>query len=968
MHCVTYEYRRIITVLIVFLPLFLLVAPGCRHIPEPTVSLTAPPSSRVNCILISIDTLRADHLHCYGYEGIKTPHIDALASEGIRFSRAYSAVPVTLPSHSTMMTGLFPIGHGVRNNGTFRLEEENTTLAEIFQQAGYRTGAFIGAFVLDSRFGLNQGFDVYDDHLNSESEQKVLFYNERPAEKVVESAIEWIDDADNRPFFAFIHCFDPHAPYDPPSPIKEEYMHNLYDGEIRYVDEAMGRLFSALKEMDLFDTTLICFTSDHGEGLGDHGEKTHAIFIYDPTIHVPLIFRYPARISPGQVVHQEVCLTDIFPTILDLAGLRYNGGVHGMPLLRRDGPPAREFEMYCETFYPLYNHKWSPLEGIRTADWKLIRAPRSELYHLSEDPNESVNLYEKNTQKVREMESRLDAMIESFSNKGFSHRTQRSLDKDTRDRLESLGYMWTASIGDEKEDASYPDPKDMIGLLEFLNRGTYFYMIGDFDRAIEEFKSLLKVNPNDVFTHFVLGYVYDKKGWTDMAIEELKEAIRLDPQYINAYNNLGTIYNRIGRIEDAIQCFNKSIELNPTYIEAYDNLGVVYYMNNDFDKAMGYFHKAIEIEPTYAQAYNNMGSIFVARNRFAEAVEPIRKALEYDPNLVDAYNNLGSAYLGLGRLEEAEGLFMEALAREPDHNEARINLATVYIQVGKHDEAHAELKRIIDHNPHIPKAYNALGTLLVKEGRLDEAIEKYKESIYLDPTSAESYYNLGIAYFGMGRIDEAIYEYTRALNIDPSIPGAYVNMGIAKFHKGFIDQSISDYRKALEFDPMNVEAMVNLGVAYYNLGMFNEAIEQYTRALSVMPDNVQARINLGLAYFGKGQIDEAIEAYQNVLKMDPDHIDARVNLGVAYFNQQRFREAIREYQEVTRRQPQNFQAFYGIGYSHLMLGSYQDAIENIQEALRIKPDYVEGRILLEKAMGMAALGIRPSTGFPQGLF
>jgi len=966
MRCKTGEYRRIITMLIVFLPLFLLVFSGCQHMPGAPASRLSPPPSRVNCLLISIDTLRADHLRCYGYEGIKTPNIDALASEGIRFSRAYSPVPVTLPSHATMLTGLFPIGHGVRNNGTFRLEEENTTLAEVFQQAGYRTGAFIGAFVLDSRFGLDQGFDVYDDHLDSGSEQKVLFYNERPAGQVVESAIEWIKDQDNRPFFAFIHCFDPHAPYDPPSPIKEEYMHNRYDGEIRYVDEAMGRLFTALKELNLYDTTLICFTADHGEGLGDHGEKTHAIFIYDPTIHVPLIFRYPDSISPGQVVHQEVCLTDVFPTILDLAGLRYNGGVHGMPLLNQKVPP--EFEMYCETFYPLYNHKWSPLEGIRTAEWKLIKAPRSELYHLSEDPNESVNLYEKDTEMAREMERRLDTMKETFSNKGFSHRVQRSLDKDTKERLESLGYMWTASIGSEGEGVSYPDPKDMIGLLEFLNRGTYFYMTGDFDRAIEEFKSLLKVNPNDVFTHFVLGYVYDKKGWTDIAIEELKESIRLDPGYINAYNNLGTIYNRIGKIEDAIQCFNRAIELNPTYIEAYDNLGVVYYMRKEFDTAMQYFQKAIELEPTYAQAYNNIGSIFVARNRFAEAVEPISKALEYDPNLVDAYNNLGSAYLGLGRLEEAEGLFREVLERDQDHNEARINLATVYIESGKFDEAHKDLERIIDHSPHIPKAYNALGTLLIKEGRLDEAIEKYKESIYLDPTSAESYYNLGIAYFGMGRLDEAIHEYNRALNIDPSIPGAYVNLGIAKFHKGFIDQAIIEYQKAREIDPLNVEAMVNLGVAYYNLGMFDKAIEEYTRALSVMADNIQARINLGLAYFGKGQIDEAIEAYQYVLKMDPDHIDARINLGVAYFNQQRFQEAIQEYHEVVRRQPQNFQAFYGIGYSHLMLGAYQEAIENLHEALRIKPDYVEGRILLEKVMGMAALGIRPSAGFPNQLF
>jgi len=953
-----YKYNHFLFLICLF-QIFLFCLSGCHQVSELTPSQTTVKLSGTNCLFISIDTLRADHLSCYGYEAINTPNIDALASGGIRFSKAYTPVPVTLPSHSTMMTGLFPIGHGVRNNGTFRLEDENLTLAEIFQQAGYRTGAFIGAFVLDSRFGLDQGFDVYDDQLGSGSDEKVLFYNERPADEVVDSAIEWIKQKENRPFFAFIHCFDPHAPYAPPSPFREEYSKNLYDGEVKYVDEVMGRLFKTLKDMDLFDNTLICFTSDHGEGLGEHEEKTHAIFIYDATIHVPLIFHYPEKITPGQVADQEVTLTDIFPTILDLLGFQSQPLVHGVPLLKDGTLPQREFQMYCETFYPLYNHKWSPLEGLRTAEWKYIRAPRSELYHLAEDPRELNDLYDERPDMVKKMDKHLDEMIRFFSNTGISGRSKMSMDKDTQQKLESLGYIWTASIGEEDKGLTYPDPKDMIGLLEFLNRGTYYYMIEDYDNAIKEFKDLLKINPNDVFTHFVLGFVYDKKGWTEMAIEELQEAIRLDSGYINAYNNLGTIYNRIGRLDEAIQCFSRAIELNPTYIEAYDNLGVVYYLKRDYEKAMTFFQKALDLEPAYAQAFNNIGSIYVAQGRFDEAIEPIKKAMEYDPNLTDSFNNLGSAYLGLGRLEEAEDLFKEAIERDPDHDEARVNLATVYISMMQYEKAHKEIEQIIARNPTIAKAYNCLGTLLIKEGRFEEAVGQFKESVYLDPDSSETYYNLGIAYFSLGKLDEAIMEYQRALKIDPFNPGAYVNLGIAKFHKGFVDQAILDYKRAKELDPQNVEAMVNLGVAYFNMGLIQDAIEEYKGALNLTPNNTQARLNLGLAYFTQGKIDEAIDAYEKILEENPDHTDAMVNLGVAYFNQQSYQRAVECYQEAIKRQPQNVQAYYGIGYSFFMAGSYNEAMQYLHEALRIKPDYAEAQLLLEQVMAMAALGIKP---------
>ncbi|MGA1826164.1 MAG: sulfatase-like hydrolase/transferase, partial [bacterium] len=518
-------------------------------------------SKKTNVLFISIDTLRADFLGCYGNDDIKTPNIDTLAQEGLLYTNAYTPVPVTLPSHTTMMTGQYPIGHGIRNNGTFRVKKESYTLAEMFKSMGYETGAFIGAFVLDSRFGLEQGFDVYDDKMDTAAENMSFVYNERRAETVVNSAIAWLQEKKEKPFFLWMHCFDPHAPYNPPPPFNEpatattkqdlrENSQKNYSGEIAYTDHCLGNLFKEMKNMGIYDNTLICFTADHGESLYQHGEPSHAIFIYDTTLHVPLIFHYPAKIKKATVMKKNVSLVDIFPTILDLLdiGLK-NSDLQGHSILPESiDPRGEDFEediyrlkeeqpMYCETFYPLYNHKWSPLEGVRTREWKYIRAPKPELYSLISDPNELTNLHDEMPEQANKMVALLEKVQVKFSHSDGDESNEMVMDSDTRARLESLGYINTAPVSDHDIAATYPDPKDMVGTLQYLNVGTYYYTNGYYDQAIGQFKKILEINNNDVFAHFVLGFVYDKKGLLDLAEEELLETIKIDPTYINAYNN-----------------------------------------------------------------------------------------------------------------------------------------------------------------------------------------------------------------------------------------------------------------------------------------------------------------------------------------------------------------------------------------------------------------------------------------------
>ncbi|MGA1868056.1 MAG: tetratricopeptide repeat protein [bacterium] len=961
---------------------FINITGGCggvktrESIKDTTPKVVQKRSTRKDSVLfISIDTLRADYLGCYGNDEIKTPHIDKLAQEGLLYANSYTPVPVTLPSHTTMMTGQYPIGHGTRNNGTFRVRKDSYTLAEMFKSMGYETGAFIGAFVLDSRFGLDQGFDVYDDKMDTAAENMSFVYNERRAETVINSALDWLREKKENPFFLWIHCFDPHAPYDPPPPFNQsasakndvknqrEISRKSYAGEIAYVDHCLGKLFQEMKDMGIYDSTLICFTADHGESLYQHGEPSHAIFIYDTTLHVPLIFHYPAKIAAGSIVHKNVSLVDIFPTIIDVLdiGLK-NDDLQGYSILpdgmdEDEGDLAEgiyrlkeEQPMHCETFYPLYNHKWSPLEGVRTREWKYIKAPKSELYNLVSDPNELMNLYEEKPEQVKRMQALLEKMHDKFSHIDGDEGNKMIMDKDTRARLESLGYINTAPSSSHDITAQYPDPKDMVGTLQYLNVGTYYYTNGYYDQAIGQFKKILEINNNDVFAHFVLGFVYDKKGWLDLAEKELLDTIRIDPTYINAYNNLGTVYNKMGRRQEAIEQFNIAVSLNPEYVEAYENLGVIYYLLRDYDNALENYKKALEIDPLYRDAYNNIGSVYIARALYAEAVNYILKSIEIDPGYVDAYNNLGSAYMGLTKYKDAQETFEQVLSMDPNIPEAMVNLATLYIQTEDYDKAYEKISRVLTIKPDMAKAYDCLGTIDIKQNNFQKAIEHFKKASELNHDSAETYYNLGIAYFRLGDMKNAISAYKKAISLNNNNPGAHVNLGIVYYHQGMVDLAIEQYRRALQLDNNYVEAHINLGVAYYNYHMYDEAIDEYKEALARMSRNVQAYVNLGLAYFAKGMYDHALDNYSRALAIDSINRDALINRGVANFHLGKYDLAIVDYQKLIEIYPEDPILNYGLGYCYFQMGDMISARHYLKEAIRLKPDYNEAQMLLNQIL------------------
>ncbi len=377
-----------------FLPIFL-----CAVFIVPFLFSLKREEPKQNLLLVTIDTLRADRLSCYGSQNPKTPHIDSLAERGVLFSRAFANTSTTLPSHTNILLGTTPLHHGVHENLNFVVSEQLLTLAEHLKDYGYSTGAFVGAYPLDSRFGLSQGFDTYDDNY-----ARIHFVNpsslERNAEAVVESALEWLERQDS-PWFLWIHCWDPHVPYDPPEPFKTQYRDHLYDGEVAYVDFALGKLFNYMKENNLFDNTSIIFTGDHGESLGQHGEKTHGFFAYNSSIWIPLIISAPGK-KPSRIDHY-VSHIDIFPTACDVLELEKPSFLQGISLLPAlNGKKLPERPIYFESLYPYYSRGWAPLKGFLHQGKKFIDSPIPELYELDKDFDELKNLaVEKKLDKYR---------------------------------------------------------------------------------------------------------------------------------------------------------------------------------------------------------------------------------------------------------------------------------------------------------------------------------------------------------------------------------------------------------------------------------------------------------------------------------------------------------------------------------------------------------------------------------------
>ncbi|MGB9072649.1 MAG: sulfatase-like hydrolase/transferase [Terriglobales bacterium] len=614
----------------------------------------------LNLVLITIDTLRADHLGCYGYKQIKTPNIDGLAADGLRFERAFTPVPVTLPSHSAMLTGTYPMLSGMHDFSGNKLSPQQPTLATVLKQAGYATGAVIGAAVLDSRFGLNQGFDFYYDHFDfSRLEESNLDEMERPGNVVADVTLDWLGKNSQKKFFLWMHLYDPHYPYRAPEPYSREYAAQPYDGEIAFADEQVGRLLRFLKEKGLYQNTMIVLTGDHGESLGEHGEKTHGFFIYNATMRVPLIIRLPAK-SPVQrmvqTVADPVSTVDLMPTMLAAAGVEVPAQVQGTSLLPvLQGKTAdHERNLYGETFLPRLHFNWSELRGTENAKYHFIAAPRPELYDLAKDPGEVHNLLPEKKAVAEEMRAKLAGLIREYSaGKELAEKT--GLDPALMERLKSLGYAGFSGGSDLTiTNRDLPDPKDRIEAYELVSDAIADSQHGRYPESIEKLKTVIRTEPKSVPAHYLQGLNYYRSKMFPEAVDELQKTVDLSPDYSLAVFNLGMAQAHAGQIDPAIVSLQRALQLDATNFEAAFNLGVAYLQKKQLEPAAQVFRQSVTANPDFARGHRALGETLMFEGKLDEAIAELRRAVELAPEEPSMHESLARALSAKGLTEEAE--------------------------------------------------------------------------------------------------------------------------------------------------------------------------------------------------------------------------------------------------------------------------------------------------------------------------
>ena len=673
-----------------------------------------------NVLLVTFDTTRADHFGCYGNTSVRTPNVDALAEEGVRFARAFSTIPLTTPSHSTILTGKYPIAHGVRDNGMFVLPESQETLAEILGAHGWSTGAAIAAFPLTRRFGTDQGFDFYDDHVSGQFEnfqgrralpKASLFFDERRAAQVNEALFPWLEENHQKRFFAWAHYFDPHHPQEPPPPYDQLYAGDLYAGEIAYADESFGNLLDRLKQLGVYDRTLVVLTADHGEGLGEHRELTHSLQLYNTTLHVPLIVKLPGG-RAGAVVETPVGTVDILPTILDVLGIEAPEGVQGRSLASDlvDGEesPAEPAALYAETLSPRLGYGWGELRALYSDGHKYIFGPRPELYDLGADPRELNDLVDAEPEIAERLQRQLSRFLRDNAAKDLDAAVD--MDEETRNKLMALGYLTgSGDSGSKIEEVLRPGgvaPQDRVADVSDLSMAKQMLFRRQSLPARELVTGLLEEDPDNAYYLELLASADVQLGRLDEALETLQE--------IRSQDRAGTVTGRL-----------------------LQQLGTLYLFRGEHDKAEAMLRESQEIQPS-AESHYLLANVFLAR----------------------------------GQLDEERAALEAALEADPTYAPARVDLAIRQAQAGDRSAAEAGFLKAMRDQPYYPKTYYNYGAFLAEAGELAAAVEQMGRAIELAPRYWQAYVALVQLHLALGEPEAAERHYQTLATRASSSPEA----------------------------------------------------------------------------------------------------------------------------------------------------------------------------------------------------
>lgn len=701
--------RRLFHTVVLTVPLLAILAVSCgdENVPHDLIPPEIPPATRGagplttarNVLLITVDTLRADRLGCYGFTGAQTPAIDRLATEGVRFDNALVHAPITLPSHTSILSGTLPCAHGVHDNGIYRAGDDIRSLPEILKERGYATGAVIGAHVLDARYGLDQGFDTYDDDFVASRKLRRGLFIERQAEEIARHGMQWLSaqagagtgsgedssspapSTPHAPFFLWLHFFDPHMGYAPPEPFFSRFRHDLYSGEIAYTDQWIGQVLEHLESLPgsdggtLASETIVVFTSDHGESLGEHGEETHAFFVYQSTIHVPLIIRCPG--FPTRVVRETPAPSiDIVPTLLELLGIDAEPQMAGrslVPALRGEPRPRL---CYVETEMPL-SRGWSPLRGLTNGRWKLIQAPESELYNLKADPQEQHNLYRRKRATARRLEQELERLLAAGAGENEKSRLRQTT-LEEREMLKALGYVGGGRADRDENDLR--DPKAMVHIYNAVQQAWGLSDAGRRKEAFEVLQRAIDNNPEYVEAHTTLGSIALDLDRNDDAIEAYRRALRLDPELILALNGAAAGLARQGKTAEALRLVERSLEIDGQNAKTFDTMANIYLTMGELERAWEICDQGLAVDPEAANLHNTLGMLRLARKEHEAALRAFQRALKIDSDFWLAAYNLGLACNRLERWHQALEAFECAKRLNPGDGRVHRALARAYYQ------------------------------------------------------------------------------------------------------------------------------------------------------------------------------------------------------------------------------------------------------------------------------------------------
>lgn len=701
-----------------------LIAPGCNK----SKTAEKSPLEGHNVLLITLDTLRADHIGCYGNDKIATPALDALAARGVLFEDAIAQVPLTLPSHGTILTGRFPKEFGVRINNQGAIGDTHPTLATLFKQRGYRTAAFVASFVLDARFGLNRGFDHYDDDMINMSMKAQPLEWEQPANIIADRSLAWLDSNKSAPFFAWLHFYDPHDPYHPPAPYPKTYL-----GEIAFMDAQLKRIFDWLDRNGLREKTLVAVVGDHGESFGEHGEVGHGMFLYRPSLHVPMIVAHPSLTPRPFRVKNTVGAIDLFPTILELFAIPRPEGLMSTSLVEsiRTGhqPPHH---VYSESDYVWQTYGWAQQRCLTEEQRKFISSTRPELFDRKTDDVEKNNIFDPRRQEAVEISNRL---AELYQEMVLVEAGRVAPSADAAAALETLGYVQGGALSkDEFLTDNVPDPKDMLDVVADFKTARKYLKEEKYADAAALLQSVAEKTPQSLAVHAAHGMALVNAGRYPEALDVLEnKAMKLDAHHQPVLMNIGDAYFMMNQFEKARSAFTLAVEndtLDPT---AHYKLGKTYLRLNNREKARKEFAEAARLFPDFAEAHFELASLLVDANQLPQAIEHFRTAVKLKPEHQESQYNLGRALLLTRQFGPAAEHLREAARLKPEDGAAWINLGIALLSAGKNEEGKQALTRATQIPGSAVEAHLNLAIAERREKNVESERKHYEQVIEIAP-------------------------------------------------------------------------------------------------------------------------------------------------------------------------------------------------------------------------------------------